>query len=471
MAAEDESHRAELAEQIARQTRDFLTRIDQLRALDPTMSGEIQTAQTAMVDRMTALNQAVTERIAIAGRRQGMATSIRKAHEELLEGITPAIDDANFELMTKNQGAENKAASNEAIESLRHLLEVQAEVNLLAGLLIESSLVTESVRLQPLREVIDAAWGKIESNLRALADPELRKKMIGLYDRLAAMAGQDGIIALRARELQRQQEAQLAFAATQAEAIKLKRAVDGLVAQQGEEAEVVSARAAAQIRSGRILLIALSVTALVAAGLIAWLYVGRNIVSRLARLSGAMLAIAAGRRESAVPVTGADEIGAMGRAVEVFRRNALELDQLLAERADAAIKLEKIVEQRTAELQQRGEVMRVTFENMEHGVLIFDREMKVVAWNQQITELLELPKPFLAGKPRFSDFIRFQAERGEYGDVDVDAEVQRLTAGAARHYLTERARPNGTVLEIRHNPLPDGGARQHLYGHHQTQGL
>src|SRR5712671_196499 len=105
MAAEDESHRAELAEQIARQTRDFLTRIDQLRALDPTMSGEIQTAQTAMVDRMTALNQAVTERIAIAGRRQGMATSIRKAHEELLEGITPAIDDANFELMTKNQGA------------------------------------------------------------------------------------------------------------------------------------------------------------------------------------------------------------------------------------------------------------------------------------------------------------------------------------------------------------------------------
>jgi hypothetical protein len=49
-------------------------------------------------------------------------------------------------------------------------------------------------------------------------------------------------------------------------------------------------------------------------------------------------------------VTGADEVGAMGRAVEIFRRNAVELDQLLAERADAAIKLEKIVEQRTAEL-------------------------------------------------------------------------------------------------------------------------
>ena len=457
MAAEDEPQRAEIAEQIARQTRDFLARIDQLRTLDAKMSTEIQTAQTAMVDRIVALNQAVTERIAIAGRRQAMATSIRKAHEELLEGITPAIDDANFDLMTKSQGAEDKAASNEAVESLRRLLEVQAEVNLLAGLLIESSLVTESVRLQPLRELIDAARGKIETNLKALADPELRKNLTGLYDRLAVMAGQDGIIAVRARELRRQHEAQLAFAATQAEAVKLKHAVDSLVAQQGKRAEAVSALAADQIRSGRILLVALSITALVAAGLIAWLYVGRNIASRLARLSSAMLAIAAGRRESAVPVTGADEIGAMGRAVEVFRRNRVELDQLLAERADAAIKLEKTIEQRTAELQRRGEVMRVTFENMEHGVLIFDRRMKLVAWNPQVAELLELPKTFLAGEPHFSDFIRFQAERGEYGDIDVDAEVQRLAAGVARHYLTERTRPNGTIVEIRHNPLPDGG--------------
>src|SRR5204863_2580459 len=101
--------------------------------------------------------------------------------------------------------------------------------------------------------------------------------------------------------------------------------------------------------------------------------------------------------------------------------------------------------------------MRVTFENMEHGVLIFDREMKLVAWNRQITELLELPETFLAGEPHFSDFIRFQAERGEYGDVDVGAEVQRFTARSAGHYSTERTRPNGTVLEIRHNPLPHGG--------------
>ena len=60
MAAEDESHRSEVAEQIAQQTRDFLTRIDQLPTLAANISKEIQAAQTAMVDRIAALNQAVT---------------------------------------------------------------------------------------------------------------------------------------------------------------------------------------------------------------------------------------------------------------------------------------------------------------------------------------------------------------------------------------------------------------------------
>ena len=191
--------------------------------------------------------------------------------------------------------------------------------------------------------------------------------------------------------------------------------------------------------------------------LIVWLYVGRNVVARLTQLSGAMLAIASGRRDIPVPALGSDEVAAMGRAVEVFRRNAVELDQLLAERADAATRLEKIVKERTAELQRRGAVLRVTFDNMQHGVLMFDREQKLAAWNRQVMQLLDLPETLLAGEPRFTDFIRFLADRGEYGLTDVEGEVQRLVAAAAQHHAFERIRPNGTVLEIRHNPLPEGG--------------
>jgi C4-dicarboxylate-specific signal transduction histidine kinase len=59
-----------------------------------------------------------------------------------------------------------------------------------------------------------------------------------------------------------------------------------------------------------------------------------------------------------VAAEGSDEVAAMGRAVEVFRRNTLERDELLAEKAQAAERLEHEVKQRTAELAQSVEELR-----------------------------------------------------------------------------------------------------------------
>ena len=88
----------------------------------------------------------------------------------------------------------------------------------------------------------------------------------------------------------------------------------------------------------------------------------------------------------------------MARVVEIFRKNTLERDQLLAERAEAASRLEKIVEERTAELQERGNILRVTFDNMDHGVVMFDDELKLTSWNRQFVQLLELPPSLLTGE-------------------------------------------------------------------------
>ena len=45
--------------------------------------------------------------------------------------------------------------------------------------------------------------------------------------------------------------------------------------------------------------------------------------------------------------------------------------------------------------------LRVTFDNMEHGVLMFDRNLKLAAWNRQVVELLESPEPWLSGERHF----------------------------------------------------------------------
>jgi signal transduction histidine kinase len=71
-----------------------------------------------------------------------------------------------------------------------------------------------------------------------------------------------------------------------------------------------------------------------------------------------MLAIAEGNLRASVPTRGSDEIAEMGRVVEVLRQNTLERDELLVERAHAADRLEKQVEERTAELERSVEELR-----------------------------------------------------------------------------------------------------------------
>jgi methyl-accepting chemotaxis protein len=336
MATENDRQRLDVANDIGRRANNLAMRIEHLRTLDPGKSQEIDAARAAMVERLAALNQVVTERITISNQRRTLALSVRKTHEDLLEGLAPVIDDANFGMMTKNQGASSKSAVNESLEALRRLLEVQAEANLLAGLLTESSLVTESARLQPLRDLVDAARRKIETNLSALADPEQRNKLLSLYGQLAIIAGDDGIIALRKLELDRQRDAQLAFASTQSEAVKLKQLVDRLVAEEGQSTQAVSTRAAEQIRSSQILLITLSIAALVAASLIAWLYVGRNIARRLGFLSGAMRRIAHGDLTVQITEGGRDEIADMARTLLVFRKATADVVAARQSEADHA---------------------------------------------------------------------------------------------------------------------------------------
>jgi methyl-accepting chemotaxis protein len=345
MSADNERQRIAVARDIEAKFRTISAIIERLRRLDASENDEIEVARSAMNERFDALNKAVAARIEISLQRHALTVAVRRSHEQLLEAITPVIDDANFDLMTKGQ-ASSRAELNQAIDSLHRLLEVQADSNLLAGLLIESSLVTDIANLPPMRDLIAAAERNIGANLKAVADSSQRNKITDLYGRLAALGGDSGIIVQRTNELKGDQKAQQVYAAVLAEATRLRTAVDSLIARQGTIAQALSSQAISQMQFGRFVLITLSITALAGAGLIAWLYVGRSIVRRLALLSEAMRRIAAGEANVSVPVGGQDEIAEMAGALLVFRQAITDVRtarQSEAERArDADLRRQQI---------------------------------------------------------------------------------------------------------------------------------
>ena len=346
---------------------------------------------------------------------------------------------------------------DQAVGTLLSLEQIQREAGLVFEFLTRGASLDDIISLQAqateARRSLRALEGRIddlEHDMAAgLIEPARRLHSIVLDN--------DGLFVTRHREIEAIGNGRRLVLTNEALGDQLSLAVSRLVDSARKDINTANAEARSVQRFGETIQLGVISLSLISSALIVWLYVGRNVVARITALSDSTLAIAAGRRDVPVSASGSDEIAAMARAVEIFRENAIALDQLLVERAQAAQQLEKVVEERTTELRRRGAELRVTFDNIAHGIGMFDSNLKLAAWNRRFTEMTELPEHFLASAPSHAEFVRFLAERGEYGSVDVENQIQRRVQAARQKRVFERTRPNGTVIEVRHSPLPEGG--------------
>jgi signal transduction histidine kinase len=224
--------------------------------------------------------------------------------------------------------------------------------------LVQTATVGEKSRLPVVGFQLRRGLDDLATRAKDL-DPKLRALLIEQVDRVRTLAfGSDAILAVRAQELDLVANAEKLIAANANLSARLTTAVNQLVWEAETEVNSsVKGALSVQRLSARVLL-TFAALSLIGSILIVWLYVGRNLLRRLMRLSDGMLAIAAGAHHRPIDISGSDEVAEMGRVVEIFRKNTLERDELLAERAQAADRLERQVKERTAELAQSVEELR-----------------------------------------------------------------------------------------------------------------
>jgi phosphoglycerate-specific signal transduction histidine kinase len=359
---------------------------------------EISTRMRPEVDRLT--NGLIDiERAGIAGEAaitiQALVSSLRSNLEELdslvasrlktrdqLTGLVQAAFQANQEAqrlfapwlqimeMQINRALDeaSKRDSDQAAQAERDLatsiiLDRSAQAALrgfssVVDQLVQTATSGEISRLRVVEFQLRRSLNDLDAKAKDL-DPKLRTLFTDLLGRVRALAiGPSAILAVRGQELDLVGKAEKLIGENADLSVRVTRAVDRLVADAESDVRASATGAlSVQRLSGRILL-AFAILSLVSSVLIVWLYVSRNLIRRLLHLSGGMLAIVAGRQKNPIKISGRDEVAEMGRVVEIFRKNTLERDELLAERAQTAERLEHEVKERTAELAQSVQELR-----------------------------------------------------------------------------------------------------------------
>lgn len=100
------------------------------------------------------------------------------------------------------------------------------------------------------------------------------------------------------------------------------------------------------------------------------------------------------------------------------------------------------------------------FEALPDGIAVVDADHRLVCWNTRFPEVTGVPRRMLRVGLSFAELVRRQAEAGEFGLVDPDAETERrmrLLREGKMMGRWQRERPDGSRVELRRAPLPGGG--------------
>ncbi len=303
-------------------------------------------ALTGILDKLTAqidiMDKAVAAKLAARVAAAQSLIDLEQVHEEVLRSIKPAIMGSNAVLSTEAQfipqmtdSAEIQAGLKRLLDGglrdLRIYLEMESQVNLVAGKLAQAANLPN----------LDAVWGArtefeayVARFLRAgmAADSPSKAKVVEALAKMQALGeGTETVFDHRMIELEAREKIFGALEISRNLTGELSASVQALADSAQHRSESAAEGSHGAVQSGKLQLGIVAIVSFLAAVLIAWLYVGRNLVRRLLNIIDSMERLADGDLTAEVPRDGSDEIARMGDSVQVFKDNAVEAKRLQSE--------------------------------------------------------------------------------------------------------------------------------------------
>jgi PAS domain S-box-containing protein len=110
------------------------------------------------------------------------------------------------------------------------------------------------------------------------------------------------------------------------------------------------------------------------------------------------------------------------------------------------------------ELAEKEALLRLSIDQMSDGIYQFDQDFRYTMFNDRYLDLIDIPANLTQiGEPIIGT-MRYVAERGDYGEGDVETLVQeRMTAFRERKPIRAEVNTSNRTLDIRMTPTVDGG--------------
>lgn len=138
----------------------------------------------------------------------------------------------------------------------------------------------------------------------------------------------------------------------------------------------------------------------------------------------------------------------------------LVLSLLLRKRTVSTKAALKLLDDASAAIQYNREILQTALDHVRQGIAVFDRDLRLVCWNRQFGDMLDLPPEIVRIGIGLDDILRFNARAGLFGQGLIEEIVRERLGRYSQRNATflERLAPRGVVMEVRVNAMPDQGA-------------